>query len=148
VTKVSFYRLWGLLPARAQEFVIYRLSARVTFGVLAVVADVGGRMLVVRHTYRRPPWGLPGGMVGRGEQPDAALARELGEELGLDATVGPILHADHDARRRHLTLYYRVATTGAPRYNAELDAHRYVELGELSRLLRGAPAPLLRILAT
>ncbi len=143
---VAIYRLWGRLPTRVQEVVIYLLSPKVTFGALAVVLDAEGRVLVVRHTYRRPPWGLPGGMIGRDEQPDAALARELREELGLDATVGPLLHADHDTRRRHLTLYYQVAVAGTPRYNVELDAHRYVDLDELTRLWRQSPPLWLRAL--
>src|SRR5690349_1164520 len=49
----------------------------------AVVAVwLGGRILVVRQSYRaNPSW--PGGGVRRGEAPREAARRELAEELGL-----------------------------------------------------------------
>jgi len=51
----------------------------------AVVAVwLGGRILMVRHSYRsRLSW--PGGGIGRGEEPAHAAIRELREELGLAA---------------------------------------------------------------
>jgi len=138
-----FYRLWGLLPGPGQELLIFLLAPKVTLGVAAVVMDDEGRVLLVHHTYRRSPWNFPGGLVGRCEQPDAALVRELREELGLEATIGPLLYADNTTQRHHMSLYYHATVTGAPRYNAELDGHRYVKPDELGTFME-EPPPWLR----
>jgi ADP-ribose pyrophosphatase YjhB (NUDIX family) len=135
-----FYRLWGLLPGLGQEWLIFLLTPKVTLGVAAVVMDGEGRVLLVHHTYRRSPWNFPGGLVERCEQPDAALVREMREELGLDATIGPLLYADNSTQRHHMSLYYRATVTGAPRYNAELNDHRYVNKNELGEYMEKPPS--------
>jgi ADP-ribose pyrophosphatase YjhB (NUDIX family) len=54
----------------------------VTAGV--VVLDERGRVLLLRHTLRKGSgWGIPGGFIARGEQPDDAVRREVREETGL-----------------------------------------------------------------
>ncbi|MCW5771815.1 MAG: NUDIX domain-containing protein [Rhodospirillaceae bacterium] len=64
--------------------VYWRITKPVTFGVRAVVLGPDGRLLLVKHTYDRF-WYLPGGGMKRGEEAEAALARELREELGIAA---------------------------------------------------------------
>ena len=60
-------------------------------GVLALVVDDEGRILLVEHTYRRG-WYLPGGGVHRQEPLEDTLRRELREEVGVDPTGPPRLH--------------------------------------------------------
>lgn len=61
-----------------------------TVGVLAIVTDDGGRVLLVEHTYR-DGWYLPGGGVRRGEGLDDAIRRELREEVGVEVVGEPRL---------------------------------------------------------
>lgn len=48
--------------------------------------DERGRLLLVRHSYGQPVWTVPGGGLGRGEDPETAAAREVREELGCGLT--------------------------------------------------------------
>ena len=51
-----------------------------------IAFDEAGRVLLVRHSYGRPVWTIPGGGVGRREDPADAAAREFREELGCALT--------------------------------------------------------------
>ena len=68
-----------------------RSRSYVAAGVLFF--DDTGRILLVQPTYK-DHWDIPGGYVETGETPAEAAAREVREELGIDATVGPLLVAD------------------------------------------------------
>ena len=61
-------------------------------GVGAVVLD-GSRVLLVRRANEplKGEWSLPGGAVELGETLQAAIAREVREEAGIDVEVGPMV---------------------------------------------------------
>jgi ADP-ribose pyrophosphatase YjhB (NUDIX family) len=60
-------------------------------GVSVIITNLGGDVLLLKHSYGPDVWGLPGGGLGRGEDPVAAARREVREELGLElARIEPI----------------------------------------------------------
>jgi len=78
-----------------------RPAGRRLLVVAVAMIDVDGRVLLAR----RPPgkamaglWEFPGGKVGEGETPEAALIRELKEELAVDVAqscLAPFTFASH-----------------------------------------------------
>jgi 8-oxo-dGTP diphosphatase len=62
-------------------------------GVGGVVLDAGGRVVLVRRRFEplAGRWSLPGGGVDVGETLEAAVAREVLEETGLEVHVGPLV---------------------------------------------------------
>ncbi len=59
--------------------------------VVAGVLERDGKILICRRGRDRAhplKWEFPGGKLEAGESPAAALERELGEELGIEATAG------------------------------------------------------------
>ena len=97
---------------------------------MAAVIERGGGILIAQRkaTGRHPlKWEFPGGKVEAGETPEAALARELHEELGIQASIGDLMdHYDVQypgGPPTHL-LFYRVTEfEGEPR---NLDFARIV----------------------
>ena len=76
----------------------------------AALVDADGRVLVQRRPAGKPMaglWEFPGGKVEPGEAPEAALIRELAEELGIDvesACLAPAAFASEPLGERHLLL--------------------------------------------
>lgn len=78
-----------------------------TRGVKCLVCT-GDEILLVRHSYGRRVWDLPGGFVRRDEPYDAAARRELHEELALGE--GPLtdlgeLERDHLGRHERIRIF-------------------------------------------
>lgn len=61
-------------------------------GVGALVL-VDGRVVLVKRAHEplKGEWNLPGGVVELGETLEAACAREVREETGLEVRVGPVI---------------------------------------------------------
>src|SRR5438270_14050650 len=85
----------GLSAARRVSGVVDDPSTRSRAYVAAgmLFFDGAGRIMLVRPTYKEY-WDIPGGYVEAGETPAQAAAREVREELGIGAAVGPLLVAD------------------------------------------------------
>ncbi len=72
--------------------------------------DVDGRVLLARRPEGKSMaglWEFPGGKVEQGETPEAALIRELQEELGIDtwqSCLAPLTFASHSYDDFHLLM--------------------------------------------
>lgn len=68
--------------------------------VVAAVIRRGGRILIARraaHQHQGGLWEFPGGKVEPAEAVQAALVRELREELGITPTAfSPLIRIEHD----------------------------------------------------
>jgi len=113
----------------------------VTVAVLPVVAAVieqDGCFLVTQrlpHVHLGGMWEFPGGKIDPAEEHDAALRRELREELGVEVTVGELVHqTTHSYPERTVALFfYRCALNGKPRAMLGQEI-RWVGREELPRL--------------
>ena len=85
-----------------------------TLPILLVAAcalvDADGRVLLARRPPGKPLaglWEFPGGKVEPGETPEAALIRELKEELDIDVAakcLAPLSFASHSYPEFHLLM--------------------------------------------
>jgi 8-oxo-dGTP diphosphatase len=75
-----------------------------------VLVDADGRVLLAQRPEGKAMaglWEFPGGKVDPGETPEAALIRELAEELGIDVTascLAPFTFASHAYPDFHLLM--------------------------------------------
>jgi 8-oxo-dGTP diphosphatase len=122
--------------------------------VAVALIDADGRVLLTQ----RPPgkamaglWEFPGGKVHDRESPEAALIRELKEELDIDvaeACLAPLTFASHRYERFHLLMPLYVCRrwngTVTPRENQALVWVRPARLDDYA--MPPADKPLVAVL--
>ncbi|WP_315761256.1 (deoxy)nucleoside triphosphate pyrophosphohydrolase [Sphingomonas sp. Y38-1Y] len=120
----------------------------------AALVDGDGRVLVQRRPAGGPMaglWEFPGGKVEPGETPEAALIRELDEELGIDveaACLAPAVFASEPLGEKHLLLllYACRKWRGLPEAR-HAEALKWVRPVELHRLeMPPADKPLIGLI--
>jgi 8-oxo-dGTP diphosphatase len=115
-----------------------RLYPRRPFLAVSVAVFRAGRVLVARRA-REPMMGrysLPGGVVEIGESLAEAMARELQEEVGVEADIvsfnrhiEPIVRDEGNRVRAHFVIASFVARwrSGEPQLSGEVDALEWID---------------------
>jgi len=103
----------------------WRIRKPRTLGVRAVVVDQHERVALVRHTYA-DQWYLPGGGVKKGESFEAALLREMREEVALNNVaierVLGVYHSRREAKDDHIVVFTVRVDAGSENALARADA--------------------------
>jgi mutator protein MutT len=84
------------------------LHPRFTVTAGAIVIDEDGRVLLLNHRFRGGSgWGIPGGFLESGEQPEQALRREMREEVGLELEDVQIIHSRSFKHVQQIEILFR-----------------------------------------
>jgi 8-oxo-dGTP pyrophosphatase MutT (NUDIX family) len=99
-TRRGLLRVYRRLPTLGRRWVVRAIAPSFTVGAMAIIERADGSRLFVRHIYRKH-WGVPGGLLERGETPEEAVAREVFEEVGLRIQLlgEPAVVVDADPQR-------------------------------------------------
>ena len=137
-----------------------RIAPKYTVGAMCLIARDDGALLLVRLAYRNH-WGVPGGLLARGEDPSDAAHREALEEIGVEvALLGePAVVVEPAPQRIDIVYRARLTDAGAtpvpsspeiaevawfaPDQLPELQAELTSALMAMSRASHAPMAPLL-----
>jgi ADP-ribose pyrophosphatase YjhB (NUDIX family) len=98
-------RAWKAMPPRTRRWLTRRLQTSFTASAACVIVNDRGQVLLLDHVLRpHSGWGLAGGFLESGEQPEDAVRREVCEETGLELKNVRLLGIR--TTRRHLEIAY------------------------------------------
>lgn len=119
-------------------------SLPIVLVVAVALVDGDGRVLIAKRPEGKKLaglWEFPGGKVDPGETPEAALIRELHEELGIDtheSCLAPLTFASHAYDDFHLLMPLYVCR----RWTGEVVRREHADLAWVRPMrLRDYPMP-------
>ncbi|HEY8562335.1 MAG TPA: NUDIX domain-containing protein [Pyrinomonadaceae bacterium] len=77
--------IWKLIPSRLRSKIVRASQRKFTASVAVIITNPDGNVLLLEHILRPGSgWGIPGGFIEHGEQPESAARREIREEVGIE----------------------------------------------------------------
>lgn len=125
--------VWRHLPGSIRRRLVRIGQRRFTVTAGAIIFDDDGRVLLLEHVFRPDGgWGIPGGFLSKGEQPETALRRELREEIGIELDRVEMLFARTLPRPRQIEIYFTARAIGTPQpCSFEIRTAEWFKIGHL-----------------
>lgn len=105
--------IWKKLPKNGRRWLTRRFQDSFTVSAAGIITNENGQILLLNH-FLRPVsgWGLPGGFMDAGEQPEETLRREIREETGIE--LSDIRMVRTRTLHRHIEIIFAANGIGEP----------------------------------
>lgn len=127
-------RAFASLPPSSRRFIVRRVMPSFTVGTMCVVRrEDDGSVLLLQHEYRGA-WGLPGGLLERGETIEECARREVLEETGLEVQMlgPPTVNVEPEVRRVDVIFHCRpIRVDVDTEQTAEVNCAEWHQLDDL-----------------
>lgn len=135
---------WKILPSWLRLKIIRVTQQKFTVSAAAVITDGEGRVLLLDHLLRPfSGWGLPGGFLTTGEQPEEAIRREIREETGME--LANVNMFSVRAVGSHIEILFRADSAGeATVQSREILDLGWFEIDELPEKLSNSQKTVIR----
>lgn len=139
--------IWRRAPKTLKRWTVRFSHPRFAVTAGAIITDARGRVLLLKHRFRPGSgWGMPGGFMEAGEQPEEALRRELREEVGLELEKLKIFTVRSFKRPGQVEIVFTAQASGVPDHlNFEIQKAAWFSLGELPRELPEDQVELIKL---
>lgn len=106
---------------------------RFTVTVAAMLFDDNERILLLEHVFRADEgWGVPGGFISTAENPEAALRRELREEIDVEIEDVKMIFCRTLGTLKQVEIYFRARVIGEPKPSSfEIKSAQWFALDQL-----------------
>lgn len=106
-------KVWKILPRWLRQTASRSVQAKFTVSAAGIILNDADEVLLLDHVLRPDSgWGVPGGFMDAGEQPEAAFRREIMEETGIEVRDVSL----HRVRTlsRHIEIIFIAKAVGKP----------------------------------
>lgn len=118
--------LWRYLPIpkKMKKYFVKQASRQFLVAVLGIIENEKGEVLLLKHTYRSEPWGIPSGWMEY-EEPENGLVREIYEETQLKVEINGLLKATYLDDPHRVDLYYRGRIVSGGKFKPSYEVSEY-----------------------
>ncbi|HEX8638961.1 MAG TPA: NUDIX hydrolase [Pyrinomonadaceae bacterium] len=123
--------IWGKTPYFLRVRIIRATQPKFTVSVAVIIVNEKSEVLLLDHVLRPYfNWGIPGGFIKAGEQPENAVRREILEETGLELAAAEMIRVR--TINRHVEILFRARAIGeAAVKSREINALGWFRIGEM-----------------
>ena len=138
--------IWRRAPKSLRRWTVRLSHPRFAVTAGAVITDARGRVLLLKHRFRPGlGWGIPGGFLETGEQPEEALRRELREEIGLEVEKLKVFTTRAFRKPKQVEIVFSCQAVGDPdQLSFEIQKAAWFSPEQLPKELPGDQAQLIR----
>jgi 8-oxo-dGTP diphosphatase len=138
--------IWRRAPQSLRRWTVRLSHPRFAVTAGAVITDAHGRVLLLKHRFRPGTgWGMPGGFLEAGEQPEEALRRELREEVGLEIEKLKLFVTRTFQRPKQVEIAFTAQAIGRPdQLSFEIQSTAWFSPDDLPKELPADQAQLIK----
>lgn len=103
-------KVFARLPRGVRRRIVRTIAPAYSVGAICVIEGDDGQVLLIRQSYRNR-WGLPGGLLARGEEAADAAKREVREEVAMEIDLVGSPTVFVDAHLRRVDVIYKARPT-------------------------------------
>ena len=141
------HAIWATAPRWLRRVFVWWREPHFLVSVAVAIDNDDGEILLCDHVFRKgSSWGMPGGFLEKGEDPEDAIRREVREELGVELNDLSIVLARTYRTARLLEIVYRAKIDRAPEVSSvELRDIGWFGFDELPDVTRDQRMLLMKI---
>lgn len=130
-------KLWKHVPfgKKIRSFILRQANDQFLIGVTGVIFDKHNHVLLLKHTYRKTPWSLPGGYLQTKEHPREGIAREIKEETGFTVSIIKFIKSGTNRHGSIDLCYVGKYKSGTFKKSDEVSHYKFVPVSKLPKLI-------------